>query len=78
MDFSAIALQGLEQAQTQFENVATALASAGTTAGGGNVDVVDLSAEIVAMMAAKTDFSISLSVLKTASQVEKQVTDILA
>jgi flagellar hook protein FlgE len=78
MDLSAIALQGMEQAQVQLENAATRLASAGSSPSGANLDIVDLSAEMVALMSAKNNFSVNLSVLKTASQIEKQVTDVMA
>lgn len=77
MDISAIAIQGIDQAQGQLESVATTLASAATT-GGGNLDVVDLSAEVVALMSAKIDFSANLAVVKTASQIDQQVTNLIA
>ena len=78
MDLSAIALQGMEQAQVQLGNAATSLAGAGASPNGANLDIVDLSAEMVALMSAKNDYSVNLSVLKTAAQIEKQVIDLLA
>jgi flagellar hook protein FlgE len=75
MDLSAIALQGMEQAQVQLGNAATRLAGAPD---GANLDIVDLSAEMVALMSAKNDFSVNVSVLKTASQIEKQAIDLMA
>jgi hypothetical protein len=78
MDISAIALQGMEQAQGQMEKAAIRLATAGASPDGAALDVVDLSAEMVAMMSAKTDFSVNLSVLKTAAQLEKQAIDVMA
>jgi hypothetical protein len=78
MDISAIALQCVEQAQVQLADAATRLASAGASPDGAGVDIVDLSAEMVALISAKNNFSVNLSVLKTASQIEKQVTDLTA
>jgi flagellar hook protein FlgE len=79
MDLSAIALQGLEQSQAQLENAATRLAGAGAgSPDGAGVDIVDLSAEIVALMSAKTQFSANLSTLKTANQIQKSALDVMA
>jgi flagellar hook protein FlgE len=39
---------------------------------------VDLSAEIVALMSAKTQFSASLSILKTADDIQKNALDVMA
>jgi len=77
MDLSSIALQGMQQAEVQLENAATAIASPGSSPEGANIDTVDLSAEMVALMSAKNDFSVNLSVLKTADQVEKQTVDLM-
>jgi len=78
MDLSAIALQGMEQAQVHLENASTRLAGAGASPGGANLDIVDLSAEMVALMSAKTDFSINLTVLKTVNQIQKDAIDLMA
>ncbi len=79
MDLSAIALQGLEQGQAQLEQAATRLARAGAESpDGASLDTVDLSAEIVALMSAKTQFSANLSTLKTADQIQKNVLDLMA
>jgi flagellar hook protein FlgE len=79
MDLSAIALQGLEQSQAQLENAATRLVGAGTESpDGAGVDIVDLSAEIVALMSAKTQFSANLTTLKTADQIQKSGLDVMA
>ena len=72
MDLSAIALQGLQQAETQLGNVATKLAGAGASPAGANLDIVDLSTEMVALMSAKTNVSVNLSVLKTINQIQKR------
>ena len=78
MDLSAIALQGLQQAEIQLGNVATRLAGAGASPAGANLDIVDLSAEMVALMSAKTNVSVNLSVLKTVSQIQKDAIDLMA
>jgi flagellar hook protein FlgE len=78
MDLSAIALQGLQQAQVQLGNAATRLAGAGASPGGANLDIVDLSTEMVALMSAKTDFSVNLSLLKTVDQIQKDAIDLMA
>ena len=64
MDLSAIALQGVEQGQVQLENAAARLAGAGADSpDGAGLDTVELSAEIVALMAAQNQFSANLSTL---------------
>jgi flagellar hook protein FlgE len=79
MDLSAVALQGLEQAQVQLQNAATRLAGAGTESpDGAGLDTVELSAEIVALMSAKNQFSANLSTLKTADQIQKSLLDVTA
>lgn len=79
MDVSNIALQGLEQANTQLEAAATAIATAGSDSSStGNVDVVDLSAEMVALMSAQNAFSVNLATLKTADQMQQSLVDIKA
>jgi flagellar basal body rod protein FlgC len=79
MDLSAIALQGLQQAETQLNSVANALATGGTSAtNGANADVADLSAEIVALSSAQNSFAINLSSLKTADEIQRSTLDLLA
>ena len=79
MDLSAIALQGLDQAQGQLENAAARLAGAGAESPDGvGLDTVDLSAEIVALMSSKHQFSANLSTLKTADAIQKSLLDVTA
>jgi len=79
MDPSAIALQGLQQAEVQLETAASRIASAGSASpDGANLDVVDLSAEMVALMSAQNQFEANLSTLKTADQMQKMLVDIKA
>jgi flagellar hook protein FlgE len=79
MDLSAIALQSLEQGQVQLEKAAIRLANVGAeSADGASLDTVDLSAEIVALMSAKTQFSVGLTILKTADEIQKNALDVVA
>jgi len=79
MDLSAIALQGLVQGQVQLERAATRLAGAGAgSPDGASLDTADLSAEVVALMSAKTQYSANLSTLRTADQLQKNVLEVMA
>lgn len=79
MDLSSIAIRGLQQAEAQLEKTATKVASwGGNSLDGAAVDTVDLSVEMVALMSAANQFSVNLSTLKTAEQVQKKVIDLLA
>jgi hypothetical protein len=79
MDLSAIALQGLQQAEAQLEKAATRIASVGAASPeGANLDTVVLSTEMVALMSARNQSSFSLSVLKTANEIQKNVLDLVA
>jgi len=76
MDPSAIALQGLQQADAQLETAASRIASAGNTSPDGTpLDVVDLSAELVALMTAQNLFEANLATLKTDNQMHKALID---
>lgn len=77
MDPSAIALQGLQQADAQLETAAAKIASAGATSPDGTpLDVVDLSADLVALMTAQHLFEANLPTLKTDNQMQKALIDI--
>ncbi len=79
MDISAIALQGLEQANVPLNDAAVNLASAAALSpDGSNVDTVDISAEIVALLSAKNQFSVAAATLKTANEVQKNAVDLIA
>ncbi|HUM04924.1 MAG TPA: flagellar basal body rod C-terminal domain-containing protein [Terriglobales bacterium] len=78
MDLSAIALQGLRQAEVNLDKAATRIASFGADSANGDADSVDLSAEMVALMSAKNHFSLNLQTLETANEVQQSVIDILA
>ncbi len=78
MDISAIALQGLQQADAQLEQAATRIASAGiASANGANLDTVDLSAEVVALISARDLSAVNLSTLKTGDEIQKTAIDLM-
>ena len=79
MDLSAIALQGLQQAETSLTDAASGIAwfGAGSSDGPG-VDTVDLSEEVVALMSAKNQFSFNLKTLKTANEIQQSLIDLIA
>ena len=72
MDVSAIAIGGLEQAQSQLENTAKRIAKPGNP-----VDGVDLSQEAVSLLQARTDFQANLATLKVNDQMVKSLFDVL-
>lgn len=79
MNPSAIALQGLQQAELQLETAATAIAGGGTdSSNAGNQDVVDLSAEMTALTSAQTLYDANLATLKTADQMEQNLVNLRA
>jgi len=77
MDASAIALQGLQQAEFQLDAAAAGIAHAGTgSSDGSNADVVDLSTEMVALTQAQTQYEADLATLKTADQIEQNLVNL--
>jgi flagellar hook protein FlgE len=79
MDPSAIALQGLQQAELQLDAAAAGIAGKETgSSSEGNVDVVDLSAEMTALMSAQILYEANLATLKTADQVEQNLVNLTA
>jgi hypothetical protein len=72
VDISAIALGGLNQAQSKFENAAKRVAS------GGSGDTVELSSDAVAMISAKNDYAVNIQALKVADNMQRSVLDLLA
>ena len=77
MDPSAIALQGLQQADAQLEAAAAKIANAGATSPDGiPLDTVDLSIEMVALMSTQNLFEANLATIKTVDQMQKSLVDI--
>jgi flagellar basal body rod protein FlgG len=78
MDLSAIALQGLDQAQVQLDAAASNLANAGAASiSGADADTVNLSAQMVALTSAQTLFQVNIAALTTADQVQQTAIDLL-
>ena len=73
MEISAIALSGMQAAQTRLENTATRIAHVSEPE-----DRVDLSAEMVALMESRNDFAANIKALKTADQMQQSVLDVLS
>ena len=79
MDISNVALDGLHRAEVKLEKAATRIASfRADSSGGTNTDTVDLSAEMLAIMSAKSEFSANLKSLETAGKEQKRLIDLMA
>ncbi|MGI8991345.1 MAG: flagellar basal body rod C-terminal domain-containing protein [Bryobacteraceae bacterium] len=72
----AVSLGGLNQAQSSINGVANRVARA-PVAGGSNTDNVDLSAEAVALLQARNDFSANLNAIKAVDQLQKSAINLL-
>jgi flagellar hook protein FlgE len=70
IDFST-PLSGMAQAETSVNQIATRLAQPAT-------DQVDLSTEMVSLMAARNNFSVDVKLAQTEDQMTKSVLSILA
>jgi flagellar basal body rod protein FlgC len=78
MDLSAIALEGLQQANTQLEKLRPESPRlAQPSSDGVNVDTVNLSVKMVALMSARNQTSVNLSILKTANEIQKNLIDLM-
>jgi len=79
MDISNVALDGLHRAEVKLEKAATRIASfRADSSAGANTDTVDLSAEMLALMSAKSEFSANLKSLETAGEEQKSLIDLMA
>jgi flagellar hook protein FlgE len=79
MNVSTIALQGLQQADAQLGSAASKIASFGASSPtGANLDTVDLSAAVVALLSAKNLYSANLSTVKVADETQKTTIDLIA
>jgi flagellar hook protein FlgE len=66
MGIQAVALQGLEQAQSQVEQSARRISDATLSS-----DTVDLSAETVSLLSARNAFEANLKLAETADRIER-------
>ncbi|HEY1340108.1 MAG TPA: hypothetical protein VGF59_21495 [Bryobacteraceae bacterium] len=74
MDVTAIALQGLEQAEVHFERAAKQAGAMNKVEAG---DSVDLSAAAVELLAARAEFAANLKMRKMAGEIERGAIDLL-
>ena len=78
MEIQSIGLAGLEKAQEKLAAVAKRLSGAGISGGGASseksssADVVDLSAEMVALLEAKNASGANLKAVETANELASQ------
>ncbi len=72
----AISLTGLNRAQSTVNGVANRIARL-PGAAASNTDNVDLSAEAVALLQARNDFSANLNAIKTIDQLQKSAINLL-
>ena len=77
MGLRAIALSGLDRAQSEFAEAASRLTRA-TITGALPVDTVDLSAAVVGLLAARQNFAINAKLVQAADRIERRTLDILA
>ena len=73
MDVTAIALSGLQAAQQSLGTASRRLASPEQPG-----DLVDLSNEMVALLAAKNQFAANAKVIQTAGEMQKHTIDLFA
>ncbi len=71
-------LEGLQRAQAAADKSAARIAGFPLSPGGSEEDVVDISAEAVALMAARNAFEASISLIETGSEMQRSTLDILA
>jgi len=74
MDITGIALRGMEAAQQSVEATGRRLANAATPEAAG--DLVDLSADMVSLLAARNQFTANARVVHTADEMQKQMLDL--
>jgi flagellar hook protein FlgE len=73
MEIASIGLQGMQAAESRVNRAASRLAAVSSPEG----DQVDLSAEMVALMAAKQSFQASAKVVATADDLSRATIDLL-
>jgi len=68
-----IPLAGMNRAEASLNTTASRLASAGATS---QTDTVDLSAEMIALMEARTNFAVNAKVAQTQNQVAQSLVNL--
>jgi hypothetical protein len=76
MDICSVALAGMERAAARVERSAARLATAADVSAPS--DGLDLSQEVVSLLAARNDFAVQSRVVLTADEMQRQVLDLLA
>jgi flagellar hook protein FlgE len=74
MDVMGATLGGMQNAQSKLEKTAERIAGASAP----TADSVDLSTEMVGMLAARNQFQVNARVFQTADEMQKKLVDILA
>ena len=74
MDVTSVALRGMQDAQSTLQKTANQIASVSPE----NSDSVDLSSQMVAMLAARNQFQTDVRLVKTADDMQKKVLDLQA
>lgn len=78
MSITQSGLEGLQRAQAAAERSAARVAKFPLSLGDPSADVVDLSAEAVALMAAQNAFEVSARMVETGDQMNRTALDIMA
>lgn len=78
MEILATALQGLDRAQSQFDQAAAKISQAGNPNTGSSGDTVDLAQEMVNLTVAKDEYLANLKALQAGNDLAKHTIDILA
>jgi hypothetical protein len=77
MQITAIALQGLNQAQSQVEQAGRQLASIGAETDPGSSDAVSLSDAAVSLISGKNQFATALKLVQAADEMERQTINLM-
>lgn len=74
MDVMSVALGGMQNAQSTLQKTAERVATVSPESS----DSVDLSSEMVAMLAARNQFQTNAAVIRTADDMQKKLLNLLA
>ena len=76
MDITAVALQGLQEAQARLDKAAVNLSRLSIDAASG--DSVDLSSEVIALIATQAQVETNVAAARSANELEQKLLDVLA
>lgn len=77
-DIAGTAQQGLTQAEANLNSAAANLVNAAAPSSAGASDSVDISTQILELLAAQTEFNLNLSSVEAADQVQQSTINLLA